>query len=144
MAYNYPEEYLAWYNVGDRIALVTSKNTSNKNSFESIDESTSNGLLIEYSAQPREIENLSDVPEGDDTLHPALVNYVNWKLFEDRLDEVSAASAMKYRALWETTVRQEAGRDKVGGQRAIVPFGLRQICPCQNISGGKAYIIQGD
>ena len=125
MAYNYPEEYLAWYNVGDRIALVTSKNTSNKNSFESIDESTSNGLLIEYSAQPREIENLSDVPEGDDTLHPALVNYVNWKLFEDRLDEVSAASAMKYRALWETTVRQEAGRDKVGGQRAIVPFGLR-------------------
>ncbi len=125
MAYNYPEEYLAWYNVGDRIALVTSKNTSNKNSFESIDESTSNGLLIEYSAQPREIENLSDVPEVDDTLHPALVNYVNWKLFEDRLDEVSAASAMKYRALWETTVRQEAGRDKVGGQRAIVPFGLR-------------------
>ena len=125
MAYNYPEEYLSWYNVGDRIALVTSKNTSNKNSFESIDESTSNGLLIEYSAQPREIENLSDVPEVDDTLHPALVNYVNWKLFEDRLDEVSAASAMKYRALWETTVRQEAGRDKVGGQRAIVPFGLR-------------------
>ena len=125
MAYNYPEEYLAWYNVGDRIALVTSKNTSNKNSFESIDESTSNGLLIEYSAQPREIENLSDVPEVDDTLHPALVNYVNWKLFEDRLDEVSAASAMKYRALWETTVRQEAGRDKVGGQRAIGPFGLR-------------------
>ena len=125
MAYNYPEEYLAWYNVGDRIALVTSKNTSNKNSFESIDESTSNGLLIEYSAQPREIENLSDVPEVDDTLHPALVNYINWKLFEDRLDEVSAASAMKYRALWETTVRQEAGRDKVGGQRAIVPFGLR-------------------
>ena len=125
MAYDYPEEYLAWYNVGERIALVTSKNTSNKNTFESIDESTSNGLLIEYSAQPREIENLSDVPEVDDTLHPALVNYINWKLFEDRLDEVSAASAMKYRALWETTVRQEAGRDKVGGQRAIVPFGLR-------------------
>ena len=63
--------------------------------------------------------------EVDDTLHPALVNYINWKLFEDRLDEVSTASAMKYRALWETTVRQEAGRDKVGGQRAIVPFGLR-------------------
>jgi hypothetical protein len=125
MAYDYPEEYLAWYNVGERIALVTSKNTSNKNTFESIDESTSNGLLIEYSAQPREIENLSDVPEVDDTLHPALVNYINWKLFEDRLDEVSTASAMKYRALWETTVRQEAGRDKVGGQRAIVPFGLR-------------------
>jgi len=125
MAYNYPEEYLAWYNVGDRIALVTSKNTSNKNAFESIDESTSNGLLIEYSAQPREIKNLSDVPEVDDTLHPALVNYVNWKLFEDRLDEVSAASAVKYRALWETKVRQEAGRDKVGGQRAIVPFTFR-------------------
>ena len=116
MAYNYPEEYLAWYNVGDRIALVTSKNTSNKNAFESIDESTSNGLLIEYSAQPREIKNLSDVPEIDDTLHPALVNYVNWKLFED---------AVKYRALWEIKVRQEAGRDKVGGQRAIVPFAFR-------------------
>ena len=125
MAYNYPEEYLTWYNVGDRIALVTSKNTSNKNAFESIDESTSNGLLIEYSAQPRKIENLSDEPEIDDTLHPTLVNYVNWKLFEDRLDEVSAASAVKYQRLWETKVRQEAGRDKVGGQRAIVPFTFR-------------------
>ena len=125
MAYNYPEEYLAWYNVGDRIALVTSKNTSSKNTFESIDETTSNGLLIEYSAQPREVENRSDVPEVDDTLHSALVNYVNWKLFEDRLDEVSAASAVKYRALWETTVRQEAGRDKLGGQRANVPFAFR-------------------
>jgi len=125
MAYDYPEDYLAWYNTGDRIALVTSKNTSSKNSFESIDESTSNGLLIEYSAQPREIEKLSDVPEVDDTLHPALVNYVNWKLFEDRMDEASAAASGKYRALWEIKVRQEAGRDKVGGQRAIVPFGLK-------------------
>ena len=125
MAYNYPEDYLSWYVVGDRIALVTSKNTSSKNALESIDESTSNGLLIEYRAQPRKIENLSDVPEIDDTLHPTLVNYVNWKLFEDRLDEVSAASAVKYQRLWETKVRQEAGRDKVGGQRAIVPFTFR-------------------
>jgi len=125
MAYNYPEDYLSWYVVGDRIALVTSKNTSSKNALESIDESTSNGLLIEYSAQPRKIETLSDVPEIDDTLHPTLVNYVNWKLFEDRLDEVSAASAVKYQRLWETKVRQEAGRDKVGGQRAIVPFTFR-------------------
>ena len=125
MAYNYPEDYLSWYVVGDRIALVTSKNTSSNNALESIDESTSNGLLIEYSAQPRKIENLSDVPEIDDTLHPTLVNYINWKLFEDRLDEVSAASAVKYQRLWETKVRQEAGRDKVGGQRAIVPFTFR-------------------
>ena len=74
MAYSFPEDYLSWYVVGDRIALVTSKNTASKNVLESIDESTSNGLLIEYSAQPRKIENLSDVPEIDDTLHPTLVN----------------------------------------------------------------------
>ena len=33
MAYAYPENYLAYYIVGDRIALVTTKNTSSKNSW---------------------------------------------------------------------------------------------------------------
>ena len=84
MAYTYPEDYLSWYIVGDRLALVTSKNTSANNLYEAIDETQDDGILIEYSAQPNEIVNLSDVPDCDDTLHTALVDYIKWKLYDDR------------------------------------------------------------
>lgn len=122
MAYAFPEDYLSWYIVGDRLALVTTKNTSSRNRWESIDESQADGMLIEYTAQPEKVENLSDVPAVDDTLHPALISYVNWKLFEDRQDEASLIASNKYRGIWHRRVKEEAGRDKVGGVREISPF----------------------
>ena len=129
MAYSYPEGQLAWYVVGDRLGLITTKNTASRNTWESIDESQSDGLLIEYTAQPEKVENISDIPAVDDTIHIALVNYVNWKLFEDKQDEASFLSSQKYRRLWEEKVKEEAGRDKVGGERKIVPFGLSWAQP---------------
>ncbi len=89
MAYTYPEDYLAWYISGDKIALVTKKNTSSKNIYESIDESQDDGMLIVYSAEPQKVENISDVPDCDNTLHTAIVNYLKWKLYEDGNDEGS-------------------------------------------------------
>lgn len=122
MSYSYPEEHLAWYIMGDRLGLITTKNTSAKNLYESIDESQTNGLLIEYTAQPNEVDNLSDIPDVDDTVHLALVYYINWKLFEDNQDQESLISSMKYKQLWNDNIKNNAGRDKVGGARKIVPF----------------------
>ena len=125
MAYRYPEDSLAYYVVGDRLALVTQKNTSSKNIYEAIDESLEDGLLIEYSAQPDEVVNLSDVPDCDDSLHPAIVDYIKWKLFDDRLDEASMMQGEKYRRRWVQTTSEYAGRDKVGGLRQVAPYPLR-------------------
>ena len=124
MAYRYPEDYLAWYIVGDRLALVTSKDTSIKNAYEAIDETQSDGLLIEYSSQPNEVVNLSDVPDCDDTLHPALVDYVKWKLYVDNSDEASMMQGDKFRRRWRRSLRLDAGRDKIGGVRQIAPYPL--------------------
>ena len=124
MAYRYPEDYLAWYIVGDRLALVTSKDTSIKNAYEAIDETQSDGLLIEYSSQPNEVVNLSDVPDCDDTLHPALVDYVKWKLYDDNSDEASMMQGDKFRRRWRRSLRLDAGSDKIGGLRQIAPYPL--------------------
>ena len=96
MAYRFPERYLAYYLATDRLGLVTSRNTNSKNNYESIDESIDDGLLVEYTAQPNEIEKLSDVPDVDDTIHPGLIYYVNYKLFEDQQDEESLFNEAKY------------------------------------------------
>ena len=124
MAYTYPEDYLAWYISGDKIALVTKKNTSSKNIYESIDESQDDGMLIVYSAEPQKIEKISDVPDCDNSLHLALTNYLKWKLFEDGNDEASVLGARRYQALWNRAVRDHATRDKVGGSRQVIPYSL--------------------
>ena len=36
MAYLFPEDFLAWDVVGDRMGLITTKSTSSKNRWESI------------------------------------------------------------------------------------------------------------
>ena len=79
-------------------------------------------MLIEYTAQPKEIEKLSDVPDVDDTIHPGLIYYVNYKLFEDQQDQESLVNAAKYQRLYRQHMKENAGRDKVGGARQIVPF----------------------
>ena len=124
MAYTYPEDYLSWYIVGDRLALVTSKNTSTNNLYEAIDETQDDGILIEYSSQPNEVVNLSDVPDCDDTLHTALVDYIKWKLYDDRADEASMIQGDKFRRRWRRSLRLAAGRDKIGGLRQIAPYPL--------------------
>ena len=124
MAYTYPEDYLSWYIVGDRLALVTSNNTSANNLYEAIDETQDDGILIEYSSQPNEVVNLSDVPDCDDTLHTALVDYIKWKLYDDRTDEASLIQGDKFRRRWRRSLRLDAGRDKIGGLRQIAPYPL--------------------
>lgn len=91
-----------------------------------MDESQVDGLLLEYAAEPAEITSLSDEPDCDNSLHIALVNYVKWKLFEDKRGKQDADiyEENKYRKLWTKQVRDEAARDKIGGTRAIAPFSL--------------------
>ena len=122
MAYRFPERYLAYYLATDRLGLITSRDTNSKNNYESIDESLSDGLLVEYTAQPKEIEKLSDVPDVDDTIHVGLIYYANYKLFEDKQDQESLVNAAKYQRLYRQHMKENAGRDKVGGARQIVPF----------------------
>ena len=123
--YSRPEDLWAWYIQGDRIALVTTKNTSTKNTYESPDENITDGLLIEYSRQPIEVIKLSDIPDVDDMMHSAIVDYVKWKLWNDIPGENSAPQASKYLSLWRLAIKMYSTRDKIGGTRAIVPSNFR-------------------
>ena len=123
--YSRPEDYWAWYIQGDRIALVTTKDTSTKNSYESPDENITDGLLIEYSRQPIEVAKLSDIPDVDDMMHSAIVDYVKWKLWNDKPVQQGAPEASKYMSLWRIAVKMYSTRDKIGGTRAIVPSNFR-------------------
>ena len=91
---------------------------------KAIDETQDDGILIEYSSQPNEVVNLSDVPDCDDTLHTALVDYIKWKLYDDRADEASMIQGDKFRRRWRRSLRLDAGRDKIGGLRQIAPYPL--------------------
>lgn len=123
--YSFPEDYLRYFIVGDRLALVTSKSTASDVDFEPIDESVEDGILLEFSSQPDEIEKLSDIPDTDDTLHKALVYYVLWKLFEDKQGDENFKQEKKYERLWKSEIKANAGRSKIGGTRGIVPFNLK-------------------
>lgn len=122
MAYSAPEDYLAYYIIDDMLALVTNKNTASDNEFEAIDESTKDGLLIEYSAIPDEIQEETDVPDVDVSLHPALMNYVKWKLYEDRPETLEIA--LYYKRLFVEQCKKWATRTKQGGPKIITPFKL--------------------
>lgn len=123
--YSVPEDYVRWYINGDRLGIVTSNNTSDKNEYESIDESVADAIMIEYSAQPTEVTDLSDIPDCDDTIHKGLVYYVVWQLFEEKPGDENLRQASKWRKRWQEHIRDNAGRDKIGGVRQIVPYSLR-------------------
>ena len=112
---------MLWYIEDDQLALVTTKSTSSDNEYESIDESQVDGLLIEYSAIPQ-VENMSDVPDVDSSIHLAIVNYVKSRLFED--NPATLKEAQFYESKWIMQSKKWATRKKAGGPKRLTPFKL--------------------
>ena len=93
---NYPNDYFAWYNDDDKIAIVTrvltNDNTSdNSNSSDSYDtysgSDVSKGIRIHYHSRYEEAKDVEDDLKKDlglDVgLHKAVVCYIKYRLFED-------------------------------------------------------------
>ena len=131
-------EYLAWYLRGDDLAIITNKydSTTNANSeYVAIDESVTNGIMIEYLAEPDAVTAVTDTPDIDNTLHLSLVDYVKFRLYLDKAGKeddsnkamMSERLAQMFEKKWNDGIKRFGmkKRDKVGGGRVIIPVDFR-------------------
>ena len=140
-SYNHPEDFIAWFITGDHLAIVTTKGSDEDTihhqlgSFKPIDEAVTNGVLIHYSAEPNAVSGISDIPDIDNTMHSALIDYVKFRLYQDKagisIDGSASAVAMSmarsHEMKWNESTRKYGmkKRDKTGGPRRIMPPDLR-------------------
>tara|TARA_R100000808_G_C2148323_1_gene156451 strand:- start:1628 stop:2035 length:408 start_codon:yes stop_codon:yes gene_type:complete len=127
---NFPNDYFAWYNDDDRLAIVArvlsndvsdSTETSREKYDTYTDSSVTNGLRIHYHAKYGQVSQITDdlrADSGVDTsLHPALIDYIKGRLLEDIGDLQRAAY---YMAKYEKTIKQYPHR-KSGIRSLAVP-----------------------
>jgi len=140
-SYNKPEDFIAWFINGDHLAIVTT-NGSDDNTihqklgdYKPIDEAVTNGVLIHYSGEPNTVTAISDTPDIDNTMHSSLIDYVKFRLYQDKagisVDSNASAVAMSmarsHEGKWNEATRKFGmkKRDKTGGPRRIMPADLR-------------------
>ena len=140
-SYNNPEDYIAWFITGDHLAIVTTKGSDSdtihqkEGDYKPIDEAVTNGVLIHYSAEPNAVSALTDVPDIDNTMHSSLIDFVKYRLYQDKAGTVADSNvaavsmnmARTHESKWiEATKRfGMKKRDKTGGPRRIMPADLR-------------------
>ena len=139
--HKHPENNVAWFIVGDKLAVITTKGTdstsvhSKSGDWKAIDEAVTNGVLIHYYAEPNTVSALTDYPDIDNAMHSNLVDYVKSKLYIDKAGSapdpnVSATAmnlSMVHEKQWKDSLIKfgTRRRDKIGGLRAVRTFDLR-------------------
>ena len=140
-SYNNPEDSIAWFITGDHIAIVTTKGSDSdtihhkEGDYKPIDEAVTNGVLIHYSGEPNAVSALTDTPDIDNTMHSSLIDYVKFRLYQDKagissdpnISSVSMAMARNHELKWTESTKRFGmkKRDKTGGARRIMPPDLR-------------------
>ena len=140
-SYNRPEDFIAWYIVGDHLAIVTTKGSDSDTvhqqlgDYKPINEAVTNGVLIHYSGEPNAVTAITDTPDIDNSMHSSLVDYVKFRLYQDKagisIDGNASAVAMSmarsHEGKWNEAIRKYGmkKRDKTGAPRRIMPADLR-------------------
>jgi len=140
-SYNNPEDFIAWFINGDHLAIVTTDGSDNDTihqrlgDYKPINEAVTNGVLIHYSGEPNTVTAISDTPDIDNTMHSSLIDYVKFRLYQDKagisVDSNASAVAMSmarsHEGKWNEATRKFGmkKRDKTGGPRRIMPADLR-------------------
>ena len=127
---NFPNDYFAWYNDDDRLAIVSrvlsnDVSDSTETTLDKYDTYTdsdvTNGLRIHFHAKYGTVTQPTDdlrKDSGVDTsLHPAIVDYIKSRLLEDMGD---MQKAMYYKSKYERTIKQSPHR-KSGIRTLAVP-----------------------
>ncbi len=139
--YNIPSDYLAYIIRGDDLGILTNKPNSSTNSqgeWVAIDESVTDGILINYLAEPDAVTSVTDYPDIDNTLHKFVADFVKAELF---LEEAGKAAmrgnenralmlknlATEHKKIWtdELVKFGRKKRDKIGGMRVMQPVDYR-------------------
>ena len=123
----YPNDYFAWYNDDNRVAIVCEDTTATSgertrekyDSYQSDD--VSSGLRITYNSRFEYVNDQSDDLKTniglDSGLHPTLVCYVKARLFEDSGD---LEKAQYFRAMYTKMIKEYPLR-KTGVRHLAVP-----------------------
>ena len=127
---NFPNDYFAWFNDDDRLAIVSRVLTNDvSDSTETTldkydtytDSSVTNGIRIHYHAKYGSVSQITDdlrTDSGLDTsLHSSIIDYVKSRLLEDAGD---MQRAMYYKSKYEKTIKQYPHR-KSGIRTLAVP-----------------------
>jgi|TARA_R100000458_G_C8238901_1_gene218492 hypothetical protein len=107
----YPNNYFAWYNDDDRVAIVCEDVSSSEGTKEKYDtyqgSSVTNGLRITYHSK---YETVTDIDEDlksdiglDSGLHKSILCYVKYRLFEDAGD---IQRAQYYYQMFEKDIKE--------------------------------------
>ncbi len=139
--YNRPADYLAWFIRGDDLAILTKKfnsSTNTQNEWVAIDETVTNGILINYLGEPDAVSSLTDYPDLDNTLHKFVADFVKAELYMEEAgkaamggNENRAASlerlSLRHEKRWtdELVKFGMKKRDKTGGMRQMKPWDFR-------------------
>ena len=123
----YPNDYFAWYNDDNRLAIVSRVLSSDSTTtvddiFDTFTDTTvSNGLRIHYHAKYTQVStithNLTTESGLDSGLHQALIDYVKSRLLEDMGD---LQKASYFKAKYDKYIKQYPHR-KTGVRQLAVP-----------------------
>ena len=124
----YPNDYFAWYNDDERLAIVNLVTTSDDNAgvkagdYDTYSGSdVGSGIRITYHGKYPEVENMDDDLFKDigldSGLHPTVLCYVKFRLFEDTGD---IQKAMYFRKMFLEMLNKYPLR-KSGVRRISVP-----------------------
>ena len=133
----YPENSCRWFIEGDSLCLITNvnsdgnANTTARKNWKAIQEAVTDGILLYYHAEPNGVSSLNDIPDIDNSLHLALVDYVKKSLYMDKAGQsvdpnvstVATSISMLHQRRWDEAVKRFGmkKRDKTGGMRAVLP-----------------------
>ena len=137
----YPESSCLWFVECDSFCLITNinssgtANTTARKNWKAIQETVTDGILLYYYAEPNNVSSLSDVPDIDNSLHLALVDYIKRCLYMDsagkshdpNVSAVGINMSMMHQKRWDEAVKRFGmrKRDKTGGSRLVVPSNFR-------------------
>jgi hypothetical protein len=112
--YKYPQSALRWRSDGVNVELFTMTNESENGMFGAIDESLTDGLLLVCEATPEFIDVTAldlgeQVPEMADSLYPALLDYIRYRLLGEQSGEDSFRRARVSKKDWEDKIYQKRG-----------------------------------
>tara|TARA_R100000808_G_C2124495_1_gene134985 strand:+ start:553 stop:957 length:405 start_codon:yes stop_codon:yes gene_type:complete len=127
---NYPNDYFAWYNDDNRLAIVARVLTSDvANSAETTTDSydtytgsdITQGLRMHYHSKYTQVSSITDnLTTGcgvDSGLHPSIVDYVKSRILEDMGD---LQTSQYFRQKYEVSIKQYPHR-KTGVRNLSVP-----------------------
>jgi|TARA_R100000084_G_C4646451_1_gene147023 hypothetical protein len=143
--YTDPSDSFVWWVEGDKLAIATTKGDggtaeTSEGKFKAASIGSSGdvitaGLLISYYSEPDKVTSVSSTIDLDNTLQPALIDFVKGKALMDlaaniedpNMAQIKMAAGQQSMASYQDAIKRFGAkkRDKQGGTRAIAPFSLK-------------------